>query len=416
MAGEPARAIRASSPKRLDKETSTPLMPNATGNSGNFERKNRSAKLSATEEYGLLSKGLETDMSPNLAANASVWDRAWNMVEQRSLGADSLFVYAVRTTGIYCRPSCPSRRPMRHSVEFFATSDLAERAGYRPCKRCRPAEEHPHQRVITAACEYIDAHLDQTVRLEELSKVTGLSQFHLQRIFRRALGISPRQYQQARRLDSFRERLGTGVSVTTAVYDAGFSSSSRLYENAQQQMGMTPAQYRRNAKGMRIRYGIAQSRIGKVLAAVTDVGVCSVCVGDLETELEDSLRQRFAEAELVRDDAGVGDTLEAVLSKISEHPSAVELPLDIRATAFQQRVWRALGAIPRGETRSYAQLAAELGNPKAVRAVARACASNPVAVVIPCHRIVGSDGSLTGYRWGVDRKKKLLELEGARTH
>jgi AraC family transcriptional regulator of adaptative response/methylated-DNA-[protein]-cysteine methyltransferase len=333
------------------------------------------------------------------------------MVEGRSVAADALFVYAVRTTGIYCRPSCPSRRPLRSSVEFFASGEEARAAGYRACKRCRPEGEHPQQKLIAAACNYIDHHLDTTITLDALGKLLNLSPFHAQRLFRKALGVTPRQYQQSRRMERFRGGLRSQPSVTDAIYEAGFSSGSRVYENTAADLGMTPTEYRRNAQGLRIRFGIAESPLGKVLVAATETGVCAIAFGSLESELEDDLRTRFALAEITRDDAGVGTALRHVLSRLGEHPLAADLPLDIRATAFQKRVWTALQAIPRGETRSYAELAAEIGQPTAVRAVARACASNPVAVVIPCHRVIGSDGKLTGYRWGVERKKKLLEFE-----
>jgi len=356
-------------------------------------------------------------VSRSEGAVAGMWSRAWEMVEQRSVAADSLFVYAVRTTGIFCRPSCPSRRPLRESVEFFATSELARAAGYRACKRCQPGEEHPQQKLVGLACEYIERNLETTITLEALGKVMELSPFHAQRLFRRTLGVTPRQYQQSLRMERFRGELANGASgrasVTDAIYESGFSSGSRVYENSAAEMGMTPTEFQKNAHGVRISYGIAESPLGKVLVAVTGAGVCAVAFGNLESELEDDLHARFARAEIRRDDAGLGKTLRQVVARLSEHPLAAELPLDVRATAFQRRVWTALRAIPRGETRSYAQVAAAIGQPTAVRAVARACASNPVAVVIPCHRVVGSDGKLTGYRWGVERKRRLLELEQA---
>jgi AraC family transcriptional regulator of adaptative response/methylated-DNA-[protein]-cysteine methyltransferase len=340
-----------------------------------------------------------------------IWSRAWEMVEQRSVAADSLFVYAVRTTGIYCRPSCPSRRPLRESVEFFPTADHARAAGYRACKRCRPGAEHPQQKLVNLACDYIDRNLDTTITLEALGKLLDLSPFHAQRLFRRALGVTPKQYQQSRRMERFRGELLTQPSVTDAIYESGFSSNSRLYENSAAEIGMTPTEYRRSAQGLKIAYGIAESPLGKILVATTASGICAVAIGNLESELEDDLRARFALAEINRDDAGLGDALRQVLSQLTEHPLAADLPLDIRATAFQRRVWTALGAIPRGETRSYAQVANEIGQPSAVRAVAQACAANPVAVVIPCHRVIGSNGKLTGYRWGVERKLRLLQIE-----
>ena len=342
-----------------------------------------------------------------------VWDRAWQMVEGRKPAADMLFVYAVRTTGIYCRPSCPSRRPLRSSVEFFATSELAERAGYRACKRCAPGEAHPQVHMLTQACDYIERNIDNTIKLDKLGKIVGLSPFHTQRLFRRYLGISPRQYQHARRMEHFRNNLLTSDSVTTAMYEAGFASSSRLYETAHEQLGMTPTEFKRGGKDVAIRYTIVGSPLGKMLVAATENGVCLVAFGSLESELEDELAARFPAAGRKRDDAQLGGMVKPIISQMTENPVTLELPLDVRATAFQRRVWVALKEIPRGQTRTYSQIAKEIGQPTAVRAVARACATNPVAVVVPCHRVIGSDGKLTGYRWGVDRKKKLLELENA---
>jgi AraC family transcriptional regulator of adaptative response/methylated-DNA-[protein]-cysteine methyltransferase len=344
-------------------------------------------------------------------AAIEIWSRAWQMVEQRSIEADALFVYAVKTTGIYCRPSCPSRRPLRSSVEFFVTADQAKAAGYRACKRCQPEGEHPQQKLVTLACNYIDNNLDATITLEALGRVLGLSPFHAQRLFRRALGLTPRQYQQSRRMQHFRGELLSQPNITDAIYESGFSSGSRVYENTAAEMGMTPTEYRRSASGLSIRYGIAESPLGKMLVASTATGVCAVAFGNLESELEDDLRHRFALAEISRDDAGLGQILQQVMAHLTEHPLAADLPLDIRATAFQRRVWTALRAIPRGETRTYAEVAREIGKPAAVRAVARACASNPTAIVIPCHRVIGSNGKLTGYRWGIERKEQLLRIE-----
>ena len=340
-----------------------------------------------------------------------VWDRAWKMVLDRSATAEAMFVYAVRTTGIYCRPSCPSRRPLRTSVEFYPTSELAERAGYRACKRCTPAQEHPQLRTLTAACNYLDRQENETVKLQELGKAVGLSPFHVQRIFRRCLGITPREYQQARRIERFRQQVAQGGTITTAIYEAGFGSSSRLYEGANRQLGMTPAKLRSGGKDLQIRYSISDSPLDKMLVAVTDVGLCAISFGLLESELEDDLAARFPLSNLQRDQEGLGSVVRQVLSQLSEHPAALDLPLDVRATAFQKRVWTALQRIPRGETRSYGEIAESLGQPSAARAVARACSQNPVAVVIPCHRVVGNSGRLTGYRWGVQRKQELLSLE-----
>jgi AraC family transcriptional regulator of adaptative response/methylated-DNA-[protein]-cysteine methyltransferase len=375
-----------------------------------FDSKKRSATASPKARRS--KQHQEEDMSA-VQVSHQVWDRAWQMVETRKPVADMLFVYAVRTTGIYCRPSCPSRRPLRSSVEFFATGELAERAGYRACKRCAPGEAHPQAHMLTEACDYIERNIDNTIKLDKLGKIVGLSAFHTQRLFRRYLGISPRQYQQARRMESFRNNLLTNDSVTTAMYGAGFASSSRLYESANEHLGMTPTEYRRGGKDVAIRYTIADSPLGKMLVATTDNGLCLVAFGSLESELEDELASRFHASERSRDEANLGSMVKQILAQMTEHPVALELPIDVRATAFQRRVWEALRQIPRGQTRTYSQIAQEIGQPTAVRAVARACAMNPVAVVVPCHRVIGSDGTLTGYRWGVERKKKLLELEHA---
>jgi AraC family transcriptional regulator of adaptative response/methylated-DNA-[protein]-cysteine methyltransferase len=300
---------------------------------------------------------------------------------------------------------------MRKSVEFYPTSELAERAGYRACKRCTPAQEHPQLRTLTAACNYLDRHDNETVKLQELGDAVGLSPFHVQRIFRRCLGITPREYQQARRIERFRQQVAQGDTVTTALYEAGFGSSSRLYEGASRQLGMTPAELRGGGQDIQIRYSITDSPLDKMLVAATDVGLCAISFGLLESELEDDLAARFPLANLRRDQEGLGSIVRPVLNQMTEHPAALDLPLDVRATAFQKRVWTALQQIPRGETRSYGEIAESMGQPSAARAVARACSQNPVAVVIPCHRVVGKSGRLTGYRWGLQRKQDLLALE-----
>jgi AraC family transcriptional regulator of adaptative response/methylated-DNA-[protein]-cysteine methyltransferase len=296
-------------------------------------------------------------------------------------------------------------------VEFFPTSELAERAGYRACKRCTPAQVHPQLRILTAACDYLDRHVDRHVQLQELGKAIGLGPFHAQRTFHRCLGITPQQYQRARRMERFRQQLSLGESVTAAIYGSGFGSSGRFYKHASQQLGMTPTKLRQGGKNIEIRYCISNSPLDKMLVAVTDAGICAISFGLLESELEDDLAARFPLAHIRRDGPGLGPVLQQVLQHMTEHPVTLGLPLDIRATAFQHRVWQALQQIPRGQTRSYAQMAAAIGQPKAVRAVARACAQNPVAVLVPCHRVIGSNGKLTGYRWGLERKQKLLQME-----
>ncbi|WP_238324599.1 bifunctional DNA-binding transcriptional regulator/O6-methylguanine-DNA methyltransferase Ada [Pseudacidobacterium ailaaui] len=370
-----------------------------------FDRKIRSDVLIPVREDQNLNE------SEGTMGGIQVWEQAWQMVESRQASADMLFVYAVRSTGIYCRPSCPSRRPSRASVEFFATCELAECAGYRACKRCLPNQQRPEIRILTMACDYIEENLDCTIQLKKLGSILGLSAFHSQRLFRKYLGISPRQYQQARRMERFRQRLLGRDSVTTALYEAGFASSSRLYESAEAHLGMTPTEYRKGGRDITIHYTIVDSPLGKMLVAATELGLCAIAFGSLASELEDELASRFPLATLQRDTEGLGVTVQKILAQMTEHPVALELPLDVRATAFQRRVWEALRRIPRGETRTYSQIAQEIGQPRAIRAVARACAANPVAVVVPCHRVIGSDGTLTGYRWGLERKKTLLELE-----
>ncbi|MGH9616717.1 MAG: bifunctional DNA-binding transcriptional regulator/O6-methylguanine-DNA methyltransferase Ada, partial [Acidobacteriaceae bacterium] len=320
-------------------------------------------------------------------------------------------VYAVRTTGIYCRPSCPSRRPLRTSVEFYPTSELAERAGYRACKRCTPAQEHPQLRAVTAACNYLDRNPNRAVKLQELGNAIGLSPFHAQKIFRRCLGITPLQYQQTRRMDRFREQLSQGETVTAAIYQAGFGSSSRLYETSGRHLGMTPTYMSGGGKDTTIRYSVVDSPLDKMLVARTDIGLCAIFFGPLASELQDDLVARFPQSSIRRDEEGLGSLVQQVLTHMTEHPVALDLPLDVRATAFQRRVWEALQKVPRGETRSYSEIARSLGQPTAARAVASACGNNPVALVIPCHRVLGKSGKLAGYRWGIERKQKLLEME-----
>ncbi len=334
----------------------------------------------------------------------------WQQVMTRDARQDGRFVFAVRTTGIYCRPSCPSRRPRRDSVEFFADPQQAERAGYRACLRCKPTEISAQAQTVTRARRLLD-EADGVMTLAELSRRVGVSPFHLQRLFKRATGLSPREYQSARRMQQVKHGLRQGDDVTTALYDAGFGSPSRLYEKAGQQLGMTPGAYRRGGAGMTIRYAIVPSPLGRLLVAATARGMCAVRFGESAGELERELRSEFSAAEIHRDEAALKPYLQPLLASLRGAEVAMELPLDVRATAFQKRVWEALREIPAGETRSYTDVAQTIGAPKAVRAVARACASNPVALAVPCHRVVRSDGELAGYRWGLERKKKLLEQE-----
>ena len=334
----------------------------------------------------------------------------WRQVMERDARQDGRFVFAVRTTGIYCRPSCPSRRPRRDSVEFFSDPKLAERAGYRACLRCKPTEVSAQAQSVMRARQLLD-EAEGVLTLAELSKRVGVSPFHLQRLFKRATGLSPREYQSARRMQHVKHGLRKGDDVTTALYDAGFGSPSRLYEKAGQQLGMTPGVYRRGGAGMTIQVAIVPSPLGRLLVATTSRGLCAVRFGENAAELERELREEFRAAEIERDDAALQPYLQPLLSSLRGEKVTIDLPLDVRATAFQKKVWDALREIPAGETRSYSEVARAIGDPKAVRAVATACASNPVALAVPCHRVVRSDGQLAGYRWGIERKKKLLERE-----
>jgi AraC family transcriptional regulator of adaptative response/methylated-DNA-[protein]-cysteine methyltransferase len=353
-------------------------------------------------------------------------DAAWAAVTGRDGQRDGTFVYAVTTTGVYCRPSCPSRRPHRQNVEFFEAPDAAERAGFRACRRCKPRDEAaPTAAMIEKVRTYIDEHLDERVMLSGLARHVGVSTFHLQRTFKRETGLSPAQYAAARRAERFRQELKQGSNVTRATYDAGYSSSSRLYAVSNAQLGMTPSAYRRGGRGMHIRYATADTAFGRLLVAATERGVCFVELGDDDRALEAGLATEYPLASREEAPAEIGEWMSAVLATLDGSAAApgtsgpgaaargaeAAVPLDVKATDFKWRVWRALQEIPYGETRSYAEVAAAIGAPKAVRAVANACATNNAALVIPCHRVIGSNGTLTGYRWGVDRKRRLLEHE-----
>ncbi len=346
-------------------------------------------------------------------------EERWNAVLAADARQDGAFVYAVRSTGVYCRPSCPSRRPGRAMVRFFALPEAAERAGFRACRRCNPKDTRPHDRALDAvrkACRHIEVESERVVTLAELGAAVGLSPHHLQRVFTRAIGISPRAYAEAQRLRRVKGLLKAGDDVTGALYEAGYGSSSRLYERSNGQLGMTPATYKRGGAGASIRYAIAASPLGRLLVAATDKGICMVSLGDEDAHLEHELRHDFPAAEIRRDAHGLDAVLRALLAHLAGQVPRLELPLDVRATAFQWRVWQALRAIPYGEQRTYGEIAALLGAPKAARAVGRACATNPVSLIVPCHRAVGSSGDLTGYRWGVARKKALLARERAAAH
>jgi AraC family transcriptional regulator of adaptative response/methylated-DNA-[protein]-cysteine methyltransferase len=339
----------------------------------------------------------------------------WNAVAARDRAMDGVFFYAVMSTGVYCRPSCPSKRPRRENVVFFRAREAAERAGFRPCKRCKPDagdQGGANAQLVEKICHYIDTHPDQPVTLDALGRALGISPFFLQRSFKALTGITPRAYADSRRLHSLKAGLRQGHSVTRSLYDAGYGSSSRLYERASSQLGMTPSRYRKQGAGVTIHYTVAPTPIGTMLLAGTEHGICSIRFGEAAEALERDLRGEYPKAEIFRSDRKLGDQVKA-LRAIIDGKSTTPLPLDIQATAFQRRVWQELEAIPRGATKSYSKIAADIGQPKAARAVARACATNPVAVAIPCHRVVREDGSMGGYRWGLERKKKLLALEAA---
>lgn len=338
-------------------------------------------------------------------------NQKWTMVLARDLSADGEFVYAVKSTGIFCRPSCPSRRPRREQVEFFNSPAEAQHAGYRACRRCTPQEANAQIDKVKAACSYIEHNLESALGLHAIASHVELSPFYFQRLFKRTLGISPRQYQQARRAEKFRASLRGQARVTDAIYEAGYSSSSRAYETSAWQFGMTPSQFQRKGEDIRIGFTIISSDLGKLLIAATPRGVCSVRFGESEATLIRDLKQEFQAAELRRDDAALRAAAEQVSGLLNGASFARDIPVDVQGTAFQQQVWNALRRIPRGQTRSYAEIAQTIGKSRAVRAVANACAANPTAVIVPCHRVVQKNGSLAGYRWGVERKAALLRKE-----
>ena len=344
-------------------------------------------------------------------------DEFWNAVLTKDRGFDGQFVFAVSSTGIYCRPSCPSRRPKRANVSFFALSAAAESAGFRACLRCHPDRmqtSDPQLAMVQQVCGLIETSDDEPVTLDSLSERVGVSSFHLQRTFKSIMGMSPSEYAEARRVDKFKQSVQAGEKITDAIYDAGFGSSSRLYELASSQLGMTPATYGKGGRGAVIRYATADSPLGRLLVAATAKGVCSVRLGDSDDELTTELRREFFAAEILMDESRLRAALTTVVDHLDDKTPRIELSLDIRSTAFQRQVWEQLQKIPAGQTHSYSEVAKGIGQEKAVRAVARACASNPVALVIPCHRVIREDKSLGGYRWGLDRKKKLLEREAYR--
>jgi AraC family transcriptional regulator of adaptative response/methylated-DNA-[protein]-cysteine methyltransferase len=340
-------------------------------------------------------------------------DAAWAAVRGRDRGADGRFYYAVASTGVYCRPSCPSRRPRRENTRFFRTPADAERAGYRACLRCSPAGRRPASvpAPVAAARAYLDAHVDEPVALGRLGREAGMSPHHLQRTFKRAYGVTPKEYQDAARLRRLKAGLRAGGSVTGAIVDAGYGSPSRVYERSDARLGMSPGAYRRGGAGMAIRYATAATPLGRLLVASTERGVCAVSLGDDDARLVEELRAEYPRASVEPDGEGARGLVAGIAKAVAGEADLRNVPLDLRGTAFQQRVWTALRAIPRGETRSYAEVAAAIGRPGASRAVAGACAGNRVALLVPCHRVVRAGGEPGGYRWGAERKRALLEGE-----
>jgi AraC family transcriptional regulator, regulatory protein of adaptative response / methylated-DNA-[protein]-cysteine methyltransferase len=350
----------------------------------------------------------------------------WNAVRDRDRGADGKFVYAVRSTGIYCRPSCPSKKPRRQQVEFYSLPEAAEQKGFRACRRCKPREvrlRDPRTAAVARVCRAIEARIESDgggttesenearLTLNALGSSVRMSPHQLERAFRSVMGISPRQYADAQRMRRLKAKLKKGDDVTTALYDAGFGSSSRLYERAPSQLGMTPATYRQGGAGMQIHYTIVGSPLGRLLVGATHRGISALYLGKDDVALQSALRKEYPRAEINRDRNGLEGWVEKILEHLRGREPNLDLPTDVQATAFQRRVWEELRKIPYGTTRTYSQVARAIGRPKAIRAVARACATNPVSVVVPCHRVVRQDGDLAGYRWGVELKQSLLKQE-----
>lgn len=338
----------------------------------------------------------------------------WRAVQERDARFDGAFVFAVKTTGIFCRPSCTARPAKRENVEFFQAAESAEFRGFRACLRCKPKQADrtdPQVETVLKAIELMSE--DTELSLDDISREIGISPFHFQRTFKEIVGVSPKKYAEAKRMEKFKDELRGGSDVVTAMYEAGYGSSSRLYEKAAAELGMTPAVYKKGGKGMNINYVITDCELGKLLVARTKRGICSVTFGDDAEAMREALDREYPNAEISADDKDLKNAVDAILKYLAGKNKRLVLPLDLKATAFQLQVWEFLRKIPYGETRSYSEVAEAIGDRKKVRAVAQACAKNRVAMVIPCHRVVASDGKLSGYRWGVERKKRLLENEKA---
>ena len=353
----------------------------------------------------------QTKFVQNISAHAAA--QYWQATLARDSRADGSFVLAVRSTRIYCRPSCPARRPLRRNVTFFRTREEAEKHGYRPCLRCRPNEISGPVALVQRAAGYLAESGEEGVRLGPLARTLGTTQATLRRAFLRVTGLKPRELAEALRIKRFKAMLRAGKSIADALYETGYGSSSRVYERSNAQLGMTPSTYRKGGQGMKIGYTIAKSPVGKVLVGATERGVSAVYLGDAENTMIAELREEYPRAEIAPATDSFQRWVREIVQRIEGKQPRLELPLDLQATAFQRRVWKELQQIPRGRTRTYSQVARSLGKPKAVRAVARACATNPVSIVVPCHRVIREDGALAGYRWGLSRKEKLLQQEQA---
>ena len=343
-------------------------------------------------------------------------DPRWSAIVARDPAADGAFVYSVRTTGVYCRPSCAARRANPKNVQFHATPAAAELAGFRPCKRCRPGQptmEQQHAATIARICREI-ASSEGTPRLEDLARHAGLSPYHFHRVFKAVTGLTPRAYAAAQRAERVRSSLKTASNVTDAIYDAGFNSGGRFYETSNAILGMKPGNYRAGGAGTEISFAVGECSLGSILVAQSARGICAILLGDDPEALVKDVQDRFPQATMIGDDHGFEKTVATVIAAVEAPALGLDLPLDVRGTAFQQRVWGALRDIPPGQTASYADVARRIGAPRSSRAVAQACAANPAAVAIPCHRVVRTDGGLSGYRWGVERKRALLSRERSR--
>lgn len=346
-------------------------------------------------------------------AAATVSDPRWAAVLARDAAADGTFFYSVETTGVYCRPSCAARTPRPENVRFHSTAAAAERAGFRPCKRCKPGQPslaEQHAGLVAELCRFIE-QADHLPTLEELARRAGLSAHHLHRLFKAVTGLTPRAYAAAHRAERVRAELGRSGTVTEAIYGAGYGSNGRFYEASNRVLGMTPTRYRAGGADTQIHFAVGQCSLGSILVAASARGVCAILLGDDPDALVRDLEDRFPRAQLIGGDADFERLVARVVGLVEAPKTGLDLPLDLRGTAFQRRVWRALQAIPAGTTASYAEIAERIGAPGSARAVGRACAANALAVAIPCHRVVRSDGGMSGYRWGVERKRALLERE-----